>query len=80
MTHLPAADDRVREIVYDHLRKDRDLASCEIDVTVEDGTVRLKGRVPDAWSRRHAEEAAIGVSGVRIVQNDLLVERRVPHR
>lgn len=45
-----------------------------IDVTTENGVVRLSGEVPTAADRRRAEEVAMKVDGVRSVRNDLRVK------
>jgi len=46
----------------------------DVTVTVESGTVRLRGVVESWAERRLAEEVAMGVRGVRAIENDIAVD------
>jgi hyperosmotically inducible periplasmic protein len=50
----------------------------DIDVSTEDGVVRLSGEVPDEKMRQRAEAVARRVEGVRDVHNDLRVADELP--
>lgn len=65
------SDDRIREDVSDRLTEDPHLDASEIDVTVASAEVTLNGSVEHRWAKRHAEDIAEGVSGVKHVQNNL---------
>jgi hypothetical protein len=69
------SDDRIREDVSDALTRDRAVDASEIEVTVKEGMVNLRGSVSDKWMKRRAEDCAEEVSGVREVRNDLEVRR-----
>ncbi|WZO96464.1 BON domain-containing protein [Isosphaeraceae bacterium EP7] len=60
--------------VNSRLRQDRALESGRIDVQVEEeGTVILKGQVPDAESKNHAVESTREIRGVVRVEDHLAV-------
>jgi hyperosmotically inducible periplasmic protein len=60
--------------VHAQLATDEGLRTLtDIDVTTEDGVVRLEGEVPNENMRQRAEAVAKQVDGVRRVQNDLKV-------
>lgn len=65
------SDDRIREDVSDRLTEDPHIDASGIDVTVASGEVTLSGSVDRRWAKRHAEDIAEGVSGVKHVQNNL---------
>lgn len=66
-------DQRLYEDVCDALTRDPHVDASDIDVTVEDGEVTLKGAVTDRFQKRQAEHCAERVSGVRDVHNRLRV-------
>lgn len=66
-------DSRIYEDVCDRLTDARDVDATEVEVSVQDGEVRLRGSVGDRAMRRRAEDIALGVGGVQHVQNDLRV-------
>ena len=55
---------------------DPSINAAEIGVTVKDGIVTLTGRVESYWEKVRAENAAVRVSGVKAVANEL--EIRLP--
>jgi hypothetical protein len=67
------ADLRIYEDVCDRLTDARDVDATEIEVSVQDGEVHLRGTVGDRAMRRRAEDIALNVGGVQHVQNDLRV-------
>lgn len=56
------------------LAKDPGLSALSINVDTSDGRVLLKGSAPDSSSRDRAGQLASAVSGVRTVDNQLLVK------
>ena len=71
------SDERIGEDVNDRLTDDGRLDASEIEVEVSDGEVTLTGSVTSREGKRHAEEVAEGVSGVKHVQNNLRVQREM---
>lgn len=67
------SDDRIREDVSDRLSDDAHIDASEIEVLVESGEVTLSGTVNERFAKRHAEDIAERVSGVKHVQNNLRV-------
>jgi osmotically-inducible protein OsmY len=67
------SDDRIREDVCDRLTDDPHVDASEIDVRVANGEVTLSGTVTDRTAKRHAEDLAERIGGVRHVQNNLRV-------
>lgn len=70
------SDDRIREDLNERLTDDPDIDASEIEVKVTNCDVTLSGVVDTRGAKRHAEDLAESVSGVRSVRNDLRVERR----
>ena len=66
-------DAELRTTVQDVLRADPDLGAADIEVTVEDGTVRLSGSVPTFWERELARSIAVTLPGVRGLVNEVVV-------
>jgi|SRR5688572_13179169 osmotically-inducible protein OsmY len=69
------SDERIREDVCDRLADDPHLDASDIEITVRNGEVTLAGFVRDRHDKRHAEDVAEHVSGVREVNNSLRVHR-----
>ena len=68
------SDDRIREDVNDRLTEDYWLDASRIGVTVSGGEVTLDGVVDGKRAKRHAEDIADDVTGVKHVQNNLRVD------
>jgi osmotically-inducible protein OsmY len=68
------SDDRIRDDVSDELEQHGSLDAHEIDVSVAQGVVTLRGTVPDRWMKRMAEDCAESCQGVKDVRNELRVE------
>jgi osmotically-inducible protein OsmY len=69
------SDDRIREDVNDRLTDDAYIDASEIEVTVSSGEVTLNGTVNSRYEKRHAEDIADHISGVKHVQNNLRVQQ-----
>jgi len=67
------SDERVRDDINDRLSDDAHIDASDIEVTVAEGEVTLGGQVSNRFAKRHAEDIAERVSGVRQVQNNLRV-------
>ncbi|HEX2136297.1 MAG TPA: BON domain-containing protein [Microvirga sp.] len=70
------SDDRIREDVSDRLTDDPHVDASEIEITVAAGEVTLSGTVNSRFEKRHAEDVAESVPGVRHVQNNLRVNQQ----
>ncbi len=67
------SDERIRELICESLADDDQLDASRIEVAVKDGDVTLSGNVEGRHAKRHAEDCAWSVSGVRELQNSLRV-------
>jgi HSP20 family molecular chaperone IbpA len=72
-------DDRILDDVYQRVAMTGTDAD-EIEIEVRDGVVTLSGRVPRRLDKRLIEEVAEQVFGVRDVQNNVRLARRVEER
>ena len=68
------SDDELRELVRTHLAANNSIDANDIVVHVEDGVVRLTGRVGTESERRVAEHVVTDVLGLERVENELLVD------
>lgn len=68
------SDDELRELVHAQMREHRGVDDNDIVVQVEDGVVRLEGRVGTEGERRIAERILTDVIGVQQVENELVVD------
>ncbi len=66
-------DERIKEDVNDKLSDDQHVDASEINVEVSSSEVTLSGTVKSRFEKRHAEELAEAVSGVKNVENRLRV-------
>ncbi len=71
-------DQEIQDQVLEELRWDRRIDAADIGVAVEDGVVSLSGDLSSFAERQAAQEAALRVSGVHDVANDIKV--KVPGR
>jgi osmotically-inducible protein OsmY len=69
------SDARILEDVSDRLTEDPHIDASEIEVTVSDCEVTLRGTVGSRFEKRHAEDLAESVAGVTHVQNNLRVQQ-----
>lgn len=65
------SDERIREEVCETLMKHPGIDASQFEVTVRNGTVTLRGSVPDRWMKRASEWVVDEVSGVRDIHNEL---------
>jgi hypothetical protein len=68
------SDDELRDLVREHLRANNSIDVDDIDVRVEDGRVRLTGRVGTEGEARIAEHVVTDVVGLTDVSNELVVD------
>lgn len=68
------SDPELRDLVRSALREHRGLDVDYITVLVNDGAVRLEGRVGTDYERRVAGHVLTDVLGLRDVENDLVVQ------
>ena len=68
------SDDELRELVRSHLREHRGLDADDISVEVEDGVVRLQGRVGTDGELRIAGHVITDVIGVEQLENELVID------
>lgn len=66
------SDERIREDVNDRLTL-ADLDATEIEVEASQGIVTLRGSVENRGDKRHAEDIADSVPGVKDVHNELKI-------
>ncbi len=74
------SDERIREDVCEALTRHGGVDASDIDVTVENGEVTLRGAVDDRQQKRMAEDAADDVPGVTDVHNELRIGRESSQR
>lgn len=67
-------DEQIKVDIGNHLKWDARIDASDIRVTVDDGTVKLKGHVPSTTARAAASEDAHKVGGVLSVDNNLDVQ------
>ena len=73
------SDDRIREEICDRMTEDPALDASEIEVEVTEGEVTLSGSVTSREQKRHAEDIAERIGGVKDVTNQLRVTRDGGH-
>jgi len=67
------SDDRITEDVNEKLYHDPHIDASNIEVQVNNGDVTLSGSVDSRYSKRHAEDLAESVAGVKDVTNQIKV-------
>jgi hypothetical protein len=70
------SDERILDDAHDRLERDGWVDATDIELSITDGEVALRGTVETRDMRRRAEEIVDAISGVRHVTNDLRVRRR----
>jgi osmotically-inducible protein OsmY len=68
------SDERIEEEINERLTQHGMLDATDIEVTVQNGEVTLKGHVENRESKRLAEEVAESISGVKDVTNQIRVQ------
>jgi osmotically-inducible protein OsmY len=67
------SDDRIKEDVNDRLTDDPHIDASDIEVSVSNGEVTLTGTVENRFAKRHAEDLAERISGVKDVENRIKI-------
>lgn len=67
------SDEKVIEEACQRLERDGEIDASDIEVSAEDGVIRLRGTVNDRQTKRRAEECVESIYGVRDVMNELRV-------
>jgi osmotically-inducible protein OsmY len=70
------SDERIRELVNEHLTEHDDVDATDIEVAVENGEVTLTGIVRCRFEKRLAEDVAWSCGGVHDVHNRLTIGDR----
>ena len=74
------SDQQIVEEACQRLERDGDIDASEIEVTAEDGVIRLRGTVDDRQTKRRAEECVESIYGARDVMNELRVSQQGPEQ
>ena len=69
------SDARIFEDVCEMLSDHGDIDASDIEVTVDEGDVILRGTVRSRWARWYSEDLVANVRGVRDVINELRIAR-----
>ncbi len=69
------SDERIREDANDALTRDPEIDASDIQVSVSNGEITLKGEVEDRRAKRRAEDCVEQLPGVRDVHNELHARR-----
>ena len=69
------SDERIREDANDALTRDPEIDASDIQVSVSNGEITLKGEVEDRRGKRRAEDCVEQLPGVRDVHNELHARR-----
>ena len=69
------SDQQIVEEACQRLERDGEVDATDIEVSAEDGIIRLRGTVPDRQTKRRAEECVESIYGARDVMNELRVSR-----
>ena len=70
------SDEKIIEEACQRLERDGDIDASNIEVSAEDGVIRLTGTVDDRQTKRRAEECVESIYGARDVMNELRVLRQ----
>lgn len=70
------SDERLMEDINERLTDDDDLDASDISVRVSDGKVTLEGSVDQRWMKHRAEDIADSCTGIREVDNRIVVASR----
>lgn len=71
-------DEKIKEDVEEALFRSYDVDATHIEVKVKDGCVYLSGQVDSRQTKRLAEDAVDGVTGVLDVVNELTFKKDYP--
>lgn len=73
------SDERIQDDVSDALYRCYEVDATDIEVSVKDGVVTLKGQVDSRLSKRAAEMTIENLPGVKDVRNELIISRLEHH-
>ena len=71
------SDERIKEDVCDVLERHPAIDASEMEVTVSDGVVFLRGAVENRAQKRLAEDSIENLMGVRDVRNELVINQEL---
>lgn len=71
------SDDKIREDVCEALLWDPEVDATDIEVSVKEGVVSLKGFVDSRHAKRIAERITDDISGIKDVQNQLIIKKNL---
>jgi osmotically-inducible protein OsmY len=75
---VPVSDEQLRSDVVSALAADPAADAYELDVSVKDGVVTLRGRVHSWAEHKLAARVAKGIAGVRAVSNSIAIDWQAP--
>lgn len=70
------SDQQIVEEACQRLERDGEIDASDIEVTAEDGVIRLRGTVHDRRAKRRAEECVESIYGAHDVMNELRVSKQ----
>jgi hypothetical protein len=70
------SDEKIVEEACQRLERDGHIDASNIEVSAEDGVIRLRGTVDDRQMKRRAEECVESIYGARDVMNELRVSQQ----
>jgi osmotically-inducible protein OsmY len=71
------SDERIKEDISEQLWGAEHIDSSEVTIAVKDGVVTLTGTVPERWMRHEIEDVADDCFGVKDIENNVRVLRRM---
>lgn len=71
------SDEKIREDVCEALLWDSEVDATDIEVSVSDGVVSLKGFVDSRHAKRMAERVTDHISGIHDVLNQLIIKKNL---
>lgn len=71
------SDERIKEEISERLWRAEHIDSSEVTIAVKDGVVTLTGTVPERWMRHDIEDVADSCMGVKDIENNVRVLRRM---
>ena len=72
------SDERIQEDLNEQLTRHHLLDATDIEVTVHEGEITLRGTVENRYAKRMAEEIAESIYGAKDVRNELRVRQQPP--
>jgi hypothetical protein len=69
------SEERIKEDIGHELERHPEIDASQIEVSLQDGIVTLKGHVEDRVQKRMAEDSIAYLPGVKDVRNELVIDR-----